>query len=151
MAFDRNIKTEADVATPDSGVTESVPGPTVTADDYVTKLLKYVPAEIVGAYLFIASAVEGNVPAGRDKALWLLVILAGALALTILYNIHVLGVRRKGQHVMSVVGLTVYVFAFGGWFATTSWYEPWHSSIALALFALTVAMVKLRPLEASKA
>jgi hypothetical protein len=47
---------------------------------------------------------------------------------------------------MSLIGLAIYVFAAGGWFATTSWYEPWYAAIALPFFGLIVAIIKLDPL-----
>jgi hypothetical protein len=35
-----------------------------------------------------------------------------------------------------------------GWFATTTWYHQWYSSIVLPVFALAVAIIKLPPLPA---
>ncbi|MGH3848142.1 MAG: hypothetical protein ACRDRT_00250, partial [Pseudonocardiaceae bacterium] len=117
-----------------------------TEDDYLTKLLKYVPLEVVGAYLFLEGVVESNVTKPHDRALWLGGILIGILAVTIPYDIRVLNVVRFTQIAMSIVGLGVYIFALGGWFATTTWYQHWYASIALPVFALAVAIVKLKPL-----
>jgi hypothetical protein len=56
---------------------------------------------------------------------------------------------RREQIAVSIVGLAIYVFAVGGWFATTSWYHQWYASMALPVFALLVAIIKLKPLPTS--
>jgi hypothetical protein len=117
-----------------------------TADDYLTKLLKYVPLEVLGAYLFIAGVIDSNVTDQRAHAWWLGALLIGMLVITAVYDWRVLGVVRPGQITMSLIGLAVYIFAIGGWFATTTWYHQWYASIALPLFGLLVAIVKLKPL-----
>lgn len=126
-------------AAPPAGVT--VP----TEDDYLTKLLKYVPLEVLGAYLFMAGVIDSNVTK-HDHAWWLGGLLIGILILTIPYDVRVLGVVRPVQIAMSVIGLTIYIFSIGGWFATTSWYHVWYASIALPVFGLLVAILKLKPL-----
>ena len=158
--LNRNIITPADVeniahgnppgrtldVNPPAGV--APPGGAVvpTEDDYLTKLLKFVPLEVLGAYLFVASVVESNVTEEPQQSRWLACLLIGALLATVLYDIRVLSIVRVTQIVMSVVGVAVYVFAVGDWFATTSWYEQWYASIALPLFGLLAAIVRLKPL-----
>jgi hypothetical protein len=122
--------------------------PVPSEDDYLTKLLKYVPLEVVGAYLFLEGVVDSNVTKPHDRAVWLGGLLLGVLLLTIVYDVRVLNVVRLTQIVMSLVGLTVYIFAAGGWFATTTWYQHWYASIALPIFGLLVAVIKLKPLPA---
>jgi hypothetical protein len=119
-------------------------------DDYLTKLLKYVPLEVLGAYLFVAGVIDSNVTDKRDHALWLGGLLVGILVLTIPYDIRVLNVVRAKQIVVSVIGLSIYVFAVGGWFATTTWYHQWYASIILPVFGLLVAIIKLGDLPTPK-
>jgi len=175
-AFNRNIITSADVqnvitapsperlpatlgSNPPSGnipaltrsaATPPPPAPggvTVpSADDYLTKLVKYVPLEVLGAYLFMAGVIDSNVSDDRAHAWWLGGLLIGMLIITALYDWQVLNVVRRSQIVVSVLGLAVYVFAVGGWFATTTWYHQWYASLALPVFGLLVAIVKLKPL-----
>lgn len=114
-----------------------------TADDYLTKLLKFVPLEVLGAYLFLQGVVTGNVTAASDLSWWLGALLVGVVVLSIPYDRQVLNVVRWPQIAMGCLGLVVYVFSFGGWFATTTWYHAWYGSIALPLFALLVAIIKL--------
>jgi hypothetical protein len=117
-----------------------------TEDDYLTRLLKYVPLEVLGAYLFLASIVESNVTNPHLRGIWLAGLLGGIVLLSVPYNIRVLGVVRPTQIIVSAIGLVTYVFSIGGWFATTTWYHMWYASFALTAFGLVVAMIKLRPL-----
>jgi hypothetical protein len=117
-----------------------------TEDDYLTKLVKYVPIEVLAAYLFMATVIDSNVTGKHDQAIWLGALLIGILALTIPYDLQVLNIVRWEQIAMSVVGLAVYVFALGGWFATTTWYHQWYASILVPVFGLLVAVLRLKPL-----
>jgi hypothetical protein len=89
-----------------------------TGDDYLTNLLKYVPPEIIAAYLFLAGTVSSNVTDKSTLRWWLGGLLAVMLAVTALYDWRVLNIVRSGQIRMSVIGVATYVFALGGWFAT---------------------------------
>ena len=73
------------------------------------------------------------------------------MAATVAYDIRVLNIVRPAQIVMSVIGLLIYAFALGGWFATMSWYQAWYGSLALVAFALLVAVVRLKPLPTPSA
>jgi len=115
-------------------------------DDYLTKLVKYVPIEVLAAYLLMAGVIDSNVTSKHDQAIWLGSLLAGILLLTIPYNRQVLKIVRWPQVAMSLAGLAVYVFALGGWFATTTWYHQWYASIVVPVFALLIAIFKLQPL-----
>jgi hypothetical protein len=120
--------------------------PIPTEDDYLTKVVKYVPIEVLGAYLVISGTITSNITNKGDLAAWLGYVLIGFAVITLLYVWRVLNVVRLTQLAVSVVGLGVYVFAVGGWFATTTWYHSWYAAIALPLFALLVAIVPIRAL-----
>ncbi len=118
-----------------------------TADDYLTKLLKYVPIEVLGAYLFVEGIVTTNLKEGSPELqTWLFWVLVAAIIAAAVYAKTVLGVVRYLQIAVGALGIAVYVFATGGWFATTAWYQDWFSGIALVVFAFLVAVVKLPPL-----
>jgi hypothetical protein len=120
-----------------------------TEDDYLTKVVKYVPVEILAAYLFMASVIDSNVTGKHDRASWLGGLLIGTLVLTVPYDLSVLNVVRWQQVAISVVGIAVYVFALGGWFGTTTWYHQWYASIVVPVFGLLIAVFKLPPLPAA--
>ncbi len=131
-----------------AGAAPAAPGGVTvpTEDDYLTKVVKYVPVEILAVYLLMAGVIDSNVTNAHDHAIWLGSLLAGILLLTIPYDLQVLKIVRWSQIAMSLVALAVYVFALGGWFATTSWYHQWYASIVVPLFALLIAILKLAPL-----
>jgi len=140
MKFDRNIVTEVDTARFRSTAT-----PVPSADDYLTKLLKYVPLEVLGIYLFLATLIKQNVGVSGFSS-WLLGLLVFTVIVTCLYDYFVLGVKRSVQIVMSAVGIGVYVLASGDWFATTSWYHPWYGTAFLPIYGLLIQFIKLGPL-----
>jgi hypothetical protein len=109
-------------------------------------LIKYVPVEVLAAYLLMAGVIDSNVTGKRDLSIWLGGLLVGVLLLSVPYVRQVLKVVRWSQIGMSLVGLTVYIFALGGWFATTTWYHQWYASIVVPVFALLIAILKLPPL-----
>ncbi len=115
-------------------------------DDYLTKVVKYIPPEVLAAYLFMAGVIDSNVTNKHDHAIWLGSLLVGVLILTIPYDLQVLKIVRWSQIGMSVLGMAVYVFAVGGWFATTTWYHQWYASIVVPLLGLVIAILKLPPL-----
>jgi hypothetical protein len=118
-------------------------------DDYLTKVVKYVPVEILAAYLFMAGVINSNVTGRHDHAMWLGGLLIGTLVLAIPYDLRILSIVRWQQVAVSVVGIAVYVFALGGWFATTTWYHQWYASIVVPVFGLLIAVLKLPPLPAT--
>jgi hypothetical protein len=174
MRFNRNIIIQADVdclmdpnsrnpktmtESPPSGfvptlmpvtAAQAVPGGVAvpSADDYLTKLLKYIPVEILAAYLFMAGVIDSNVANKHDHAIWLGGLLIGVLVLAIPYDLQVLNVVRWQQIGISIVGIAVYVFALGGWFATTTWYHQWYASIVVPIFLIVIAILRLPPLPA---
>jgi hypothetical protein len=123
--------------------------PAATEDDYITKLLKYIPVEILGAYLFMQSVIDSNVTTSHAHAVWLLCLLIGAGIFTFAYDRWVLSIIRMTQLLMSVLAFAVYVFAMGGWFSTTGWYHQWYASIAVPTFVVLVGILPVKPLPTS--
>jgi hypothetical protein len=159
MGFNRNIITAKDVENFAAAHTEAAKPRTLatappavpakgapTADDFLTQVLKYIPLEIIGLYLAIAGILDANVKTKSAHALAVGLLLVGSAALACVYDWRILNVQRWQQILMTGVALAVYVFAAGGWFATTSWYQPWFASIAVPAFAIAVALWKLPPL-----
>ena len=161
MRFDRNIITEADAArrrpsaAPQKtekieGLHTLMVGPSAvsipSADDYLTKLLKYLPLEVLGVYLFLATLIKQNVVGASALATWLLWLLVLTVIVTCLYDYFVLHVKRAVQIFMSGVGIVIYVLASGDWFATTNWYHPWYGTAVLPIYGLMIQFVKLGPL-----
>jgi hypothetical protein len=106
-------------------------------DDYVTRLVKYIPAEIVAAFLVIDGILKA-VTGVQANLYWLIFIVL--LILTPLYTWRV--TTEAGlpvayvQVVVSTLSFIVWVFAIGGPFSLLSWYQPVYGSILLILFTL---------------
>jgi hypothetical protein len=92
------------------------------------------------------SIVNSNVTTRKAHAIWLLCLLIGAGILTFAYDRWVLSIVRLTQLLMSVLAFAVYVFAMGGWFATTGWYHQWYASIAVPTFVVLVGIIPVKPL-----
>ena len=119
---------------PDSNVTDS----------YFEKLVKYIPADIVAAFV----ALDGILKQGGNDPLWLSwAVFAALTVLTPLYICYVKTtppgfITSKTFHwVASTVAFIVWVFALGGPFAVTfAWYKPVFGSVLLIITTLTLTV-----------
>lgn len=111
----------------------------VSQDGYFNRLFKYIPAELVAGYIFVLGVVKQLTDAGEMKFLqWLLFIIF--CILTPLYLWRVQKVLKLQQHLISLLSFVVWVFALGGPFALSGWYNPVYGSILLPVFTLVVAI-----------
>lgn len=116
------------------------------SDSYFEKLIKYIPADIVAAYVAIAGILQEN----GNQPLWLTwSVFATLLALTPLYVCFVKTTPKgflsaKCFHwVTACLAFTVWVFALGGPFAATfEWYRPYFGSVALILTTLIIPVLE---------
>jgi hypothetical protein len=125
----------------------ALPGPVAPAaapvqvekDRPVDRLLKYIPAEIVGTYVtlqgVIATVGEESL---RHRLLWLVFVVL--LPLTWLYLARVQHVTKRGQLLVSTIALAVWVFSLGGPFAALVWYRPVYGALLLPLYTIGVAI-----------
>lgn len=117
-------------------------------EDYLGRLAKYIPAEIVGLYL----ATSGMVPPAttgepRWRALWVVFLLNFALVPTYFFFVTTRGMRRPlwSQIILGSIAFPVWVFAIGGPFKYFSWYENWIASITLAFMTVAFGFYRPRP------
>jgi len=125
-------------------------------DDYLTKIIKYIPGEIVAAYLFAAGTIgdfitEGEIPEGElsnpvklNLYWWAFIVL---LVLAPIYRY--LAIKLPGiaidrlaivQAVIATIAFATWVYALGGPFDP---YEnsSWHPTKgALVLLGVTLAL-----------
>jgi hypothetical protein len=117
-----------------------------SVDDYLGRMAKYIPAEIVGLYLATAGMVPAR-PNGHPycTALWIVF----AINFTLVPFYFWFATTRDSQKpllaqiVFASVAFPVWVFAIGGPFKCFHWYEGWIASLVLAF--VTVVMGFYRP------
>jgi len=113
-----------------------------TSDNYISRLLKYIPSEIVMVYVSIEGVLRSAYsinPTRLEQGLW---ILAGVLIfLTPLWLWRVMRVKSFSHLFVSTISLLVWMFAIGGPFTTFDWYHPSLGAVALPLYTLLVPII----------
>jgi len=118
----------------------AVATPVPHADDYQSRLLKYIPAEVIAVYLRLDSVIRS----AKDQIpsqLWLWIIFAVLLVGTPLYLWRVSKVAKKGQLIISTIAFAVWVFALGGAFGSQGWYHPVYGALLLPLYTFFVPVL----------
>lgn len=136
----REVVTAKDIERINQPVSESrFPAGTVTRDGYFDRLFKYIPAELVAGYIFVLGVVKQLTNAGEIRVFqWALFVIF--CTLTPLYLWRVQKVQKIQQHIISLLSFVVWVFALGGPFALSEWYNSVYGAILLPVFTLIVAI-----------
>ena len=116
------------------------------ADNYMSRVLKYIPSEIVVAYIsmdgMLRTCYNPNLWADRQILLKLLWIISAILTvLTPLWLWRVMRVRRLSQLFISTISVPVWLFALGGPFVLLDWYRPALGAIVLPLYTLILPII----------
>ena len=105
-------------------------------NSFLQVLLKLIPSEVIAVFIFI----QGVMPRSLAPHLVIALLL---VCMTPVYLYWAGGVRSRPQLVISTLSLVVWVYAMGVGpfrFVRPPWYEPWHGSVALALWTLIPPM-----------
>ncbi len=114
-------------------------------DTYFDKIIKYIPTDIVAAWVAATGlvATAGNtVP--TTTLLWICFVVG--IIFTPLWTLR--QSRMPGlppaykQSVVSTGAFVVWVFALGGPFATLAFYHPVYGSLLLIAFTLIVGLIE---------
>lgn len=108
-----------------------------TPDGYTTRLLKYVPAEVVALFVTLDALVRSSSEVSL-AAYWGIFLFC--LVGTYLYLWRVAKVRKQAQLLISTIAFAVWVFALGGPFEQFSWYAPIYGGLLLPIFTFAVAV-----------
>jgi hypothetical protein len=114
-------------------------------DDYLGRLLKYIPAEIVGFYLVAAGLISPKPDTPNVAGLW--VVFALGFVLCVLY-FWIATSRDEGkrplwsQIVLATIAYPVWVFAVGGPFVSFSWYRSSVASVVLVFVTVLFGMYR---------
>jgi hypothetical protein len=120
--------------------------PTTKEDSYLAKVVRYIPGEIVAAYLAAYNALkaaEGGIPFGT--VLWIVAIALGVVTpFWTLYAANDPGKPRPYfQAGAATVGFAVWVFAIPqGPFSSIGWYNPVYGFLVLIFSTLVIPIVE---------
>jgi hypothetical protein len=112
-------------------------------DTYFDKVVKYIPADIVAAWLAATGAIAEASDAPAKALLW--AVFGFLLALTPLWTLrqtHEPGKPRAvTQAAIATGSFAVWVFAVGGPFARYDVYRPLYGTLVLIAYTFVVALV----------
>ena len=109
----------------------------VKPDDYLTKIIKYIPSEVVALYITlygVASAAKTEIP--FVLITWLIFVV-GVLG-TVLYLWRIAQVNDRLQIFISAGAFVVWVFALGGPFSNLLWYNPVYGALLLPIYTFFI-------------
>jgi hypothetical protein len=112
------------------------------ADGYADKLVKYIPAEIVAAFIAVNSIMH-SVAVPSAVAYWAMFLFL--LILTPVYLWRLQGVRKRMQLLLSSVAFVIWVFGIGGPFSYLSWYSSYAYVGGLLIIAYTLGVAVIDP------
>lgn len=116
-------------------------GPSV--DSFVDRLLKYIPADVVGGWIAVTGLLSTLNPAPSALVWGLFVIfVVFAFAWTFRQTKLPGEPTAKKQIIIAGLAFVVWVFALGGPFAGFSWWSSALGSIALIVFTLAAPLVE---------
>lgn len=112
-------------------------------DTYVDKIIKYIPSDVVAAWVAATGLIAGAANIPKTTLLWIC-FAAGAI-ITPFWVLRQTGTPSgppQYKHAaVSTVSFIVWVFALGGPFATLSWYNPIYGSLLLIFVTLAIGLV----------
>jgi uncharacterized membrane protein len=126
--------------------TQSGKAPQITADDLYSRLLKYIPAPLIGTYLFLVDAVHGGTGGTQEPAaalLWSLLVVF--LAVTAAWLVQ-RGVKRPLQIGASILAFAAFATASQGPFQTIPGWQPYYSTLAIGIVAALLLAFRPGPL-----
>ncbi|MDY6805072.1 MAG: hypothetical protein SXA11_14870 [Cyanobacteriota bacterium] len=112
-------------------------------DGYFDKLIKYIPTEIVGAWIAITGLIKSSSDVPAETILWVLFIVF--IGLTVVYIGKQTAERNKPPATMQIAISTgafiVWVFALGEPFSYLAFYRSVYGSLVLVLYNLIIPLI----------
>lgn len=119
-------------------------------DGYFDKLIKYIPSEIVGAWIAIKGLVASDNDVPQDNLLWILLLIFIFITTAYIFKQTSEPKKKpaKTQILFSTVAFIVWVFALGEPFSSLTFYRPVYGSLVLIIYNLAVPLIN--PVESNK-
>ncbi|MFC1507303.1 hypothetical protein ACFLQ6_09580 [Thermoproteota archaeon] len=108
-------------------------------DNYLTKLIKYIPSEVVALYIMLNGIVISAADIPSEVIIWIVFILC--LVGTPLYLWRVTKVSDNLQLTVSTIAFIVWVFAIGGPFINLNWYHPVYGALILPAYTFFIPII----------
>jgi hypothetical protein len=115
-------------------------------DSYFTKIVKYIPTEIVAGYVALSGFILGGIDSQQEQYIYLWVVSIALLILTPLY-LHI-ATSESGKTsslrypVAGALAFAAWAFASGGPFMQFQWYDRTLGSIILVLVCLCLPLIE---------
>ena len=120
-------------------------GTPAAQDNYADRVIKYIPSDIVAAWVAILGLLANAVNVPRTATLWVLFVVMVLITAWWTYkNTAVPGKpAATTQILLSTGSFIVWVFALpgGGPFASLGFYEPLYGSLLVIIYSLVVGLV----------
>ena len=123
-----------------------------TADSYLSRMVIYIPTEIIAGYVAVSGFIKGLPP--KQQFTWFCIVSIAMLVLTPLYLAYATalpGRKKSISHpVTSSLAFAAWVFATGGPFerfqitpdGNAGWYNRTIGSIVLVIVCLALPLVE---------
>ena len=123
-----------------------------SGDSYVSKMVVYIPTEIIAGYVAVSGFIKGLPP--TQQFLWFCIVSGALLVLTSIYLFAATsrpGKKKSISHpVTGAIAFAAWVFATGGPFekfqitpdGSTGWYSRTIGSIVLVIVCLTLPLLE---------
>jgi len=112
-------------------------------DDYKMKVIKYIPTEIVAAYITLEGIIKASAQAPVG-AYWMVFVILLVLTPIYVWRITDQAGRKPAwdQIIISFFSFIIWVMAIGGPFDTMSWYQPIYPALLLPIFTLVAPLIR---------
>jgi hypothetical protein len=114
-------------------------------DSFAQKIVAYIPADILAAYLTLTGMIS-QVSTAPAWLAW--AVFGGLLALIPFYVCYIktspasFSSRKLFHWITSCVAYTAWCFAMGGPFAREAWYQPIYGSVILVFVTLIIPVLE---------
>ncbi len=132
----RIIVSRADLQADSYADTKQLPS---TPDGYATRLLKYIPSEVIALYLTLTSLLKSSGDTGLPLE-W--IVFAFGVLVTPLYLWRIQRVHKPLQLVISTGAFAAWAFALGGPFASLGWYTPTYGGMFLSIYTFLIPVIE---------
>jgi hypothetical protein len=114
------------------------------SDSYLSRLVKYIPSEVIALYLTIDPLMR-SAPESDPVIYWIYwAVFAAGVIFTPLYLWTIQEVKKISQLVISTLAFAVWVFAIGGPFTTLHWqYQSLCAAILLSFFTFLIPIIEV--------